>query len=101
MKGSGQDAKLFAVIQFGGSTGELYLHTFSKRTLAESYIKSAARASYECSEVFDVPLPAEGILTQVAEKTVKWLKNKGYGDDEHTLNLERAVLEVKKDLIGT
>lgn len=100
MKGSGQNAKIFAVVQFGGSAGELYLHTFSKRRLAQSYIKSAARASYECSEVFDIPLPAEGILTQVAAKTVKWLNKEGYGDDEHTLNLERAVLEVKKDLMG-
>jgi hypothetical protein len=101
MKGNSQDAKIFAVVQFGGSTGELYLHSFSKRRLAESFIKSAARASYECSEVFEIPLPAEGNLTQIAAKTVKWLKKKGYGEDEQTKNLERAMLEVKKDLMGS
>ncbi len=98
MKNKGQEAKIYGVVQFGGSSGEYYLHTFSKKGLAKAYIKSAERASYECSEPLEVFLPAEGELTRVAARTVKWLKKGGYGNDEHTLDLERAVLEVKKDL---
>ena len=91
-------AEIYAVIQFGGSSHEYYLHSFSEERSAAAYIRKAERASYRCIGPFEILLPAEGDLVRIAIKTVKWLKKEGYRNDEHTLDLERAVLEVQKDL---
>lgn len=45
----------FVVVQMGGSTGEFYVHAFDTVKAANGYIKSAARAAYECSEPIKVP----------------------------------------------
>jgi len=89
---------IYAVIQTGGSTHEHYLHSFSEKRAASAYIRKAKRASYRCIGPFEILLPAEGNLARIAAKTVEWLKREGHRNDEHTLDLERAVLEVQKDL---
>ena len=98
MTNRNHEAEIYAVIQFGGSTHEYYLHSFSEERAAAAYMKKAARASYRCIGPFEISLPAEGELARIAAKTVEWLKTEGYRNDERTLELERAVLEVQKDL---
>ena len=98
MANRNHEAEIYAVIQFGGSSHEYYLHSFSEERAAAAYMKKAARASYRCIGPFEILLPAEGELARIAAKTVEWLKREGYQNDENTLDLERAVLEVQKDL---
>jgi len=92
------EPEIYAIIQFGGSMHEYYLHSFSEERAAAAYVRKAARASYRCIGPFEISLPAEKELARIAAKTVEWLKTKGYRNDEHALDLERAVLEVQKDL---
>ncbi len=98
MSKSDHEPKIFAVIQFGGSSREQYLHSFSKRSDANSYIRKAERASYPCLGPFSILLSAEGNLARISAETIKWLESLGFGGDQHTLDLERALTEVKDDL---
>ena len=98
MANSNQEPAIYAVIQTGGSTHEHYMHSFSEERAAAAYMKKAKRASYQCIGPFEIPLPAEGNLTRIAARTVEWLKAEGYRNDEHIIDLERAVLEAQKDL---
>ena len=98
MAKNNHETVIYAVIQFGGSTHEHYLHSFSEERAATAYMRKAKRASYRCIGPFEVLLSAEGDLARTAVKTIEWLKREGYRNDEHTLDLERAVLEVQKDL---
>lgn len=98
MKNKNYEAEIYAVIQFGGSTDEYYLHSFSEERAAAAYMRKAVRASYRCIGPFEILLPAKGQLARIAAKTVKWLKREGYRNDKHTLDLERAAVEVQNDL---
>lgn len=98
MTNSNHEPAIYAVIQTGGSTHEHYLHAFSEERAAAAYMRKAEHASYRCIGPFEIILPAEGELARIAAKTVEWLKREGYRNDEHTLDLERAALEVQKDL---
>ena len=95
---SNRETEIFAVIQFGGTKDEQYLHSFSKKRAATNYMRQAKRASYQCIGPFSILLAAEGNLARVAKETIEWLKQEGLERDQHTLNLERALAEVQNDL---
>lgn len=58
----------FVVVQMGGSTGEFYIHAFDTVKSANAYIKSAARAAYECSEPIKVPGATDvGVIQHVLD----------------------------------
>lgn len=62
------------VIQFGGTDGEKYLHSFNDVTVARKYTRSADRAAYRCLGPFTLPLPGVGDLADAAEKVARWAK---------------------------
>lgn len=45
----------FLVLQEGGSTGELYVHTFEGRGDANAFRRSAARAAYRTTRPLLIP----------------------------------------------
>lgn len=98
MPKNNHEPEIFAVIQFGGTSREQYLHSFSKQRDATSYIRKAERASYQCLGPFSILLSAEGNLARTSAETIEWLQSQGFGGDQHTLDLERALAEVEDDL---
>ena len=92
------ESQIFAVIQFGGTQDEQYLHSFSTKRHATEYMKRAQRASYRCFGPFSILLEAEGNLARVVGETIEWLRVQGFESNQHTLDLERALDEVRKDL---
>ena len=98
MTKSNRETEIFAVIQFGGTRDEQYLHSFSKERDATTYMKRAKRASYQCIGPFSILLTAEGDLVRVVKETIEWLKSEGFERDQHTLDLERALAGVQNDL---
>lgn len=86
---------IYAVVQFGGSSGEHYVHSFVEKHDADAYVRETERSSYHCIGPFEIQLPAESNLASVAAKTVQWLNSIGFRDDPHTLELKHATAEVK------
>lgn len=98
MKSEDQFGNIYAVIQFGGTCNEQYLHSFPDENDAAKYIKEAERASYRCLGPFPISLAAECKLVRRAAKVVRWLKTRGLGKNPHTRDLELAVTDVRKNL---
>jgi hypothetical protein len=91
MKNERKPLEVFAVIQFGGTRDEQYLHTFLNHRSAAKYIKSASRASYQCLGPFPISLPQASDLIASARRTVRWLKKLGLGKDPQTCELVSAL----------
>jgi hypothetical protein len=47
---------IWIVIQHGGSSSELYPHSFDSKGDSIAYIKSAKKASYDCDGPFEISL---------------------------------------------
>ena len=92
-----QDVEIQVVIQFGGTKGEQYLHSFLTEAAAEKFIRSADEASYRCLGPFPLLLPGIPQLTDAAKKTVDWLNSNGFRDAPLTNNLNSALAQVERE----
>ena len=51
------DARIFVVLQAGGSSREEYIHAFNSGAIAARYARDAANAGYRTSLAHAVPIP--------------------------------------------
>ena len=92
-----QEIELHVVIQFGGSSGEQYLHAFDNRKAAMKFIRSADAASYSCLGPFPLLLPGILRLSQAAEEVIGWIEAKGMADTGPAFNLARALTSFRQE----
>ena len=97
MPESTPEIELHIVVQFGGSSGEQYLHTFTTESLALKYMRSAGESSYRCLGPFQIALPGIPRLTDAAKKTVEWLNANGFRDTPLANNLNSALAQVERE----
>ena len=97
MPNTTQEIELQVVIQFGGSSGEQWLHSFLNEPAAMRYIRSAAKASYRCLGPFPMCLPGIRELADVAGDTVGWLESNGFRDTPLVNNLNTALAQVERE----
>ena len=96
MKKETHHLELQVVIQFGGSTGEEYLHSFLNEAVAKRFIKSAARAAYRCLGPFPLVLTGVRDLAGAANNVTKWAKRNGV-ESEDVSRLTRSLAKVRKE----
>jgi hypothetical protein len=92
-----QEIELQVVIQFGGTSKEQYLHTFSNETAAKKFIRSAERASYRCLGPFPLLLPGLARLSKAAADVIEWIEFKQLKDTGPAFNLTRALAVVREE----
>ena len=97
MPTASQDIELQVVIQFGGTSKEQYLHTFSNETAAKKFIRSADKASYRCLGPFSLPLPGIAGLSKAAADVIEWIESKQLKDTGPAFNLTSALAVVRKE----
>lgn len=96
MNNETHELELHVVIQFGGSSGEQYLHSFLNEAAAQRFIKSAAKAAYRCLGPF--PLVLDGVLdlAGAAKNVTKWANREGVKCEDLS-RLARSLARVKKE----
>ena len=93
-----REAELHMVVQFGGSSKEQYLHTFSSEAAARNYIRKADRASYRCLGPFATALPGVRQLADAAERVVAWLEADGLHQVEAVREMTKALVTMRQEL---
>lgn len=98
MKEESQDVALQIVIQFGGSTGEYYLHSFPNSKFANDYMRKADKASYRCIGPFGLAIPGVRNLSCAAEGVLEWLRRLGLEHEMPAKTLANAIGQLGHDL---
>jgi hypothetical protein len=96
MKTQTHDLEIQVVIQFGGTKGEQYLHSFDDEVAAKKFIRSASRAAYRCLGPFPIALPGVGNLVNAAKKVANWAR-RGRLKSQHIRELARSLATLKKE----
>lgn len=64
----GSPKEVFLVVQQGGSSREMYLHTFDTLEQADKYRANAwEKGAYRTSEVFEVPVGIETYMEEIQD----------------------------------
>lgn len=96
MKSKTREFEIQVVIQFGGTKGEQYLHSFCDEAAAIKFIRSASRAAYRCFGPFPVELPEVRDLAQAAVTVVRTAKRDRL-EIRDIKELARSLAAVKKE----
>ncbi|MBL9178650.1 MAG: hypothetical protein JNM65_11350 [Verrucomicrobiaceae bacterium] len=92
---------LFAVLQFGGSSTEQYMHCYKSLKHAQHFIDSAEEAGYECIGPICVELPEVAELISSARSTLDSISVSNDLADlsMRILQLQSALDAVDKNLL--
>jgi hypothetical protein len=63
-----KDKLVYYVVQEGGTSQELYLHSFNQKREAERYQRSCANGAYRSSEVGRLPARVIDVLKQLGDE---------------------------------
>jgi hypothetical protein len=96
MKNETHDLEIQVVIQFGGTKGEQYLHSFDDEVAAKKFMRSAGRAAYRCLGPFPIALPGVGDLANAAKKVASWAKRERL-ESKHVQELARSLATLRKE----
>jgi len=91
-------AELHVVVQFGGSSKEQYLHTFSNEEAAHNYIRKADRASYRCLGPFAIILSGVRQLADATERVIARLEAEGLHEVEAVMEMTTALVALRLEL---
>jgi len=92
-----KDAELHVVVQFGGSSKEQYLHSFTNEEAANDYIRNAADASYRCIGPFTVRVPGVRQLAEASKEILARLDSEGLYATLPAKELATALAELERE----
>jgi hypothetical protein len=90
---------LYVVLQNGGSATEHYFHSFLREQDANSFIRSAERASYECYGPEEIQLPEIADLMFSVRNLLQDLPEQVSRNSAAVANVEKALATMEKNLL--